>query len=57
MTDKNIDPELVDDRDTQDEDVVGEIELPEYDPSQFELPDDYEYSDEDGDDDADNDEE
>lgn len=57
MTDKNIDPELVDDRDRQDDDVVGEIELPEYDPSQFELPDDYEYSDEDGDDDADNDEE
>ena len=39
---EKIDPELVDDRDTNDGEDV-EIELPEYDPAQFELPDDYEY--------------
>lgn len=41
MTDKK-DPELVDDRDAKEEDI-DEIELPEYDPTEFELPDDYEY--------------
>lgn len=42
MTDYNIDPELVDDRETLDDDV-DDIELPDYDPEQFELPDDFEY--------------
>jgi len=49
MTEK-IDPELVDDRDVQETDIA-EITLPEYDPEEFELPDDYEYS-EDGDEDG-----
>jgi hypothetical protein len=44
MTDKK-DPELVDDRDVK-EDDIAEIELPEYDPSEFELPDDFEYEEE-----------
>lgn len=44
MTEK-IDPELVDDRDL-DEVEDGFIDLPDYDPSEFELPDDYEYVDE-----------
>lgn len=39
---KNIDPELVDDRDVEETDVAP-VELPEYDHEQFELPDDYEY--------------
>lgn len=39
---EKIDPELVDDRDVQEEDVLMG-ELPEYDPTEFELPDDYEY--------------
>lgn len=49
MTENKIDPELVDDRDTHDEDVA-EIDLPDYEPAQFELPDDFEYEegDEDG---------
>ena len=49
MTEK-IDPELAEDRDANDVDVE-EFDLPEYDPSQFELPEDYEYEevgDEDG---------
>lgn len=40
MTD--IDPELVDDRDVSETDDYPEVELPDYDDSQFELPDDYE---------------
>lgn len=39
MTD--IDPELVDDRNTTETDVP-DIAIPDYDASQFELPDDYE---------------
>lgn len=39
---QDIDPELRDDRDLPTvEDAV--VELPDYDPAQFELPDDYEY--------------
>ena len=54
---KKIDPELRDDRDEVATDVP-QIELPEYDPSQFELPDDYEYVevDEEGDENGDEDE-
>lgn len=45
---QDIDPELVDDRDVEaDEDEV--VELPEYDPAQFELPDDDYEEEEDGD--------
>lgn len=44
---QDIDPELVDDRDT-DDGVDEEIELPEYDETQFEFPDD-EFEGEDGD--------
>lgn len=44
--DYDIDPELVDDRETHDDDVEA-FELPDYDPTQFELPDDYEDGDED----------
>lgn len=53
MTEK-IDPELVDDRDLREVDVEN-LPLPDYDPSEFELPDDYEYVevDEDGEDDGD----
>lgn len=50
MTEK-IDPELVDDRDVQETDIAP-VELPEYDPSDFELPDDFEYVEEDGDEDG-----
>lgn len=39
---EKIDPELVDDRDVEETDIDA-VELPEYDPSEFELPDDYEY--------------
>jgi len=54
---EQIDPELVDDRDVQEEDVV-EVDLPDYDPEQFELPDDFEYvEEEDGDEDGNADEE
>ena len=54
---EKIDPELVDDRDVQEEDVLMG-ELPEYDPTEFELPDDYEYVevDEEGDENGDEDE-
>lgn len=45
---QDIDPELVDDREV-DESETEQVELPEYDPTQFELPDDYEYEDEEGD--------
>lgn len=41
---QDIDPELVDDREFYDTDVTP-VELPEYDPTQFEEPDD-EYVDE-----------
>lgn len=45
--DQTIDPELVDDRDIQEDDVAP-IGLPEYDPAEFEFPDDeYEYEGED----------
>lgn len=49
MTEK-IDPELADDRDVHESDVAA-VDLPEYDPEDFELPVDYEYveeGDEDG---------
>lgn len=51
---EKIDPELVDDRDVQETDIEP-VTLPEYDPSEFELPDDYEYVevDEEGDEDGD----
>lgn len=39
MTD--IDPELADDRDVSETDEAP-VDLPDYDHSQFELPDDYE---------------
>lgn len=40
---QDIDPELIDDRDVSETDIAP-VELPEYDPTQFELPDDeYEY--------------
>jgi hypothetical protein len=42
MKETKIDPELVDDRDVQEEDHTL-VQLPEYDPGQFELPDDFEY--------------
>lgn len=48
MSNEKIDPELVDDRETQDVDI-DEIELPEYDPEQFELPDDFEFTEDEGD--------
>lgn len=44
--DEKIDPELADDLDVQ-ETELEVIELPEYNPSDFELPDDFEYEDED----------
>lgn len=53
MTEK-IDPELVDDENDADAlDAVVDFPLPEYDPSDFELPDDYEYEEE-GDEDGSN---
>lgn len=51
-----IDPELKDDRDVQEEDI-DEIELPDFDESQFEIDDDFEYVDEEGEDDGDQNEE
>lgn len=46
MTEK-IDPELVDDKnDDNAEDNVAPVALPDYDPEDFELPDDYEYEEE-----------
>lgn len=51
MTER-IDPELVDDRDVQEEDVAP-VDLPEYDEDDFELPDDFEYVEEDEEDDTD----
>lgn len=45
---QDIDPELVDDREVSDEDLPVQIDLPDYDPTQFEFPDD-EYVDEEGD--------
>lgn len=43
MTEK-IDPELVDDKDDEQvTDTVAPVTLPDYDPADFELPDDYEY--------------
>lgn len=43
MSEQTIDPELRDDRDEVVEEVPVLADLPEYDPTQFELPDDYEY--------------
>lgn len=37
---QDIDPELVDDRDLHEEGEDEVIELPDYDPTQFEFPDD-----------------
>lgn len=37
---QDIDPELADDREVNEEDF-GDVDLPDYDPTQFELPDDY----------------
>lgn len=46
MTEK-IDPELVDDaNDEQVSDEVAPVTLPDYDPADFELPDDYEFEEE-----------
>lgn len=46
---EKIDPELVDDKDDDEiEDAVIPFPLPEYDPAEFELPDDYEYVEEEG---------
>jgi hypothetical protein len=45
MTQKQ-DYELVDDRDVHEVDTPP-VDLPDYDPAQFELPDDYEYVEED----------
>ena len=36
---QDIDPELADDREVAD-DEIGEVDLPDYDPTQFEFPDD-----------------
>lgn len=47
---QEIDPELVDDRDVDEADQSVVI-LPDYDDTQFELPDDFEYV-EDGEDDG-----
>jgi len=52
MTEQNIDPELADDRETHDDDVAVAFDLPDYDPEQFELPDDFEYTEEDGEEDG-----
>jgi len=52
---EKIDPELVDDKDDSVvDDTVPEVDLPDYDPTEFELPDDYEFveDEEDGDDDG-----
>jgi len=46
---KNIDPELVDDRDNDETDIEP-VDLPDYDGSQFELPEDYEFAEDDDDD-------
>lgn len=46
MTEQTIDPELVDDLTTQEEEVPVAFDMPEYDPTQFELSDDYEYEEE-----------
>lgn len=52
MSETNIDPELVDDREVDESDTAP-VELPDYDPTQFELPDDYEDEDDDLEGDAD----
>lgn len=41
---EKIDPELADDLDVSEDDIEP-VELPDYDPTDFELPDDYEYED------------
>lgn len=49
MTNKqDKDPELVEDLNETVEEVPAEVELPEYDPLQFELPEDFEYVEDDG---------
>lgn len=45
MSDKKRDPELADDR-FEDETDIAPVELPDYDPEQFELPEDFEYTEE-----------
>lgn len=52
---RDIDPELVDDRETQ-EGSMDDVTLPPYDPEEFEVSDDFEYVEED-DDNGDQDEE
>jgi hypothetical protein len=49
MSEQTIDPELRDDRDEVVEEVPNLLDLPEYDHTQFELSDDYEYIEDDGD--------
>lgn len=52
MTEK-IDPELVDDKDDEQvTDDVSPVVLPEYDPEDFELPDDFEFVEEEGEEDG-----
>lgn len=46
MTEK-IDPELVEDKDDAPvEDNIAPVALPDYDPADFELPEDYEFEEE-----------
>lgn len=46
MTEK-IDPELVEDKDDAPvEDNIAPVSLPDYDPADFELPEDYEFEEE-----------
>ena len=50
---EKIDPELVDDRDEPEvADPVEPVDLPDYDPEDFELPDDFEYVEEEGEEDG-----
>ena len=48
MTENKIDPELADDRDASETDIEP-VELPDYHAEQFELPEDFEYTEEDDD--------
>lgn len=49
MSEQKIDPELVNDLDEPFQEDVPDVDLPEYDPLQFELPEDYEYVEDDED--------
>ncbi len=49
MSKIEIDPELVDDKDDDEQPELVEVELPSYDPSQFELDEDFEVTEDDGD--------